>query len=97
MRKVGKSNSVLLRFLVSKSCFLSIRDLRRIRNMFDHTTASTIATSLMLSKVDYCRSILLNLPATEINRLQLVLNSAARAFTQTPKFHHVIPILKSLR
>jgi len=31
-----------------------------------------------------------------INRLQLVLNSAACAVTKTPKFHHITPILKSL-
>ena len=34
---------------VSKSCFLSIRDLRRIRNTLDHSTAQTIATSLIHS------------------------------------------------
>jgi len=71
-----------------KSCFLSIRDLRRIRNTIDQTTACTIATSLIHSKIAYCNSLLLNLPATQTNRLQLVLNSAARAVTQTPKFHH---------
>jgi len=38
---------------VSKSCFLSIRDLRRIRNTLDNSTAQTIATSLIHSKVDY--------------------------------------------
>ena len=81
---------------ISKSCFLNIRDLRRIRNTMDHTTASTIATSLIHSKIDYCNSLLLNLPATQINRLQLLLNSAARAVTRTPKFHHITPILKSL-
>jgi hypothetical protein len=81
---------------VSKSCFLNIRDLRRIRNTIDHTTACTIATSLIHSKIDYCNSILLNLPATQTNRLQLLLNSAARAVTRTPKFHHITPILKSL-
>ena len=45
----------------------------------DHSTACTIATSLIHSKIDYCNSLLLNLPATQTNRLQLVLNSAARA------------------
>jgi len=34
--------------------------------------------------------------ATQTNRLQLVLNSAARAVTKTPKFHHITPILKYL-
>ena len=81
---------------ISKSCFHDIRDLRRIRNTIDLTTACTIATSLIHSKVDYCNSLLLNLPATQTNRLQLVLNSAASAVTKTPKFHHITPILKSL-
>jgi hypothetical protein len=81
---------------ISKSSFQNIRDLRRIRNTIDHTTACTIATSLIHSKIDYCNSLLLDLPATQTNRLQLVLNSAARAVTKTPKFHHITPILKSL-
>jgi len=80
---------------VSKSCFHNIRDQRRIRNVIDKTTACTIATSLIHSKIDYCNSLLLILPATQKNRLQLVLNSAARAVTKIPKFHHITPILKS--
>jgi len=39
----------------------------------------TIATLLIHCKIDYCNSLLLNLPATQTDRLQLVLNSAARA------------------
>jgi len=46
---------------VSKSCFLSIRDLSRIRNTLDYTTAHTIATFLIHSKFDYCNSLFLNL------------------------------------
>jgi len=65
-------------------------------NTIDQTTACTIATSLIHSKIDYCNSLLFSLPATKTNRLQLVLNSAARGFTKTPKFHHITPILKSL-
>jgi hypothetical protein len=81
---------------LSKSCFYHIRDLRRIRSTIDYTTACTIATSLVHSKLDYCNSLLLNLPCTQTNRLQLVLNAAARAVTRTPKLHHISPILKSL-
>jgi len=61
---------------------LDIRDLRR--------------TFFIHSKTDYCNSVLLNIPATQTNRLQLVLNSAARAVTKALKFHHISPILKSL-
>jgi hypothetical protein len=59
---------------VSKSCFYHIRDLRRIRNTIDQPTACTIATSLIHSKLDYCNSLLLNLPSTQTKRLQLVLH-----------------------
>ena len=74
---------------ISKSCFVHIRDLRRIRNTLDHTTACTIATSLIHSKLDYCNSLFLNLNCQQTNRLQLILNSAARAVTKTPKYNHI--------
>jgi len=81
---------------ISKSCFHNIRDLRRICNTIDQTTACTIATSLIHSKIDNCNYLLLNLPATQTNRLKRVLNSGASVVTKTPKFHHITPILKSL-
>ena len=86
--------NIFLLFL--NHAFIKFRDLTRIRNTIDHTTAFTIATSLIHSKLDYCNSLLLNLPSTQTKRLQLVLNAAARAVTKTPKFHHISPILKSL-
>jgi len=46
----------------AKSCFQNIRDLRHIHNTIDQTTACAIATSLIHSKIDYCNSLLLNLP-----------------------------------
>src|SRR5664279_2709927 len=44
-----------------------------------------------------CNSLFLNLPSSQLNRLQLILNSAARAVAKHPKFHHVSPLLKSFR
>jgi len=44
-------------FSVSKFCFLSIRDLRRIKNTLDYTTVHTIATSLIHSKLAHCNSL----------------------------------------
>ena len=46
---------------ISKSCFYHIRDLRRIRNTIDRSTACNIATSLIHSKVDYFNFLFLNL------------------------------------
>ena len=81
---------------LSQSCFFHIRDLRRIRNTLDFKTASTIATALVHSKLDYCNSLYFNLPAYEIQRLQYVQNSLARAVCRTSKFTHITPTLKSL-
>jgi len=81
---------------VSKSCFHNIRDLRRIRNTIEQTTACTIATSLIYSKIDYCNSLLLILPATQTNCIQLVLIPAAHIVTKTLKFHNITPIITSL-
>jgi len=76
--------------------FLINRNLRRIRNTSHQTTACAIATSLLHSKIDYCNSLQLNLPATQTNRLQLSWTLFARAVTKTRKFHHITPILKCL-
>ena len=80
---------------VSKSCFLSIRDLRRIRTTLNHSTAHTIATFLIHVKLAYCNSVFLNLPPSQFNRPQLILNASARAVSKSPKLCHINPLLKS--
>jgi len=79
---------------VSKSCFLSICDLQRIRNTLDFSTARTIAISIIHSKPDYCNSLFHNLPQTQLGHLKLILNSSAWAVSKTPKFAHITPVLK---
>jgi len=50
-----------------------------IRQYLDFKTASTIATSIVHSKLDYCNSLYHNLPNHQLNRLQQIQNSLARA------------------
>ena len=68
---------------LSKSCFYHIRDLRRIRDTLDFTTACTIATSLVHSKLDYCNSLYHNLPAYQLDCLQSIQNCLARTVCKT--------------
>src|SRR6218665_1434369 len=76
---------------------MHIRDLRRNRPMLDLKTASTIATSIVHAKLDYCNSLFLNIDLTQINRLhQAIQNAPARAVIKTPKHHHITPVLKKL-
>ena len=81
---------------ISRSCSYHLRDLRRIRSSLDFKTATTIATSLVQSKLDYCNSLYLNLPAYQINKLQVIQNNMARAITCRRKFDHITPALQSL-
>jgi len=81
---------------LSKSCYYHIRELRCIRPCLDFKTASTLATCIVHSKLDYSNSLYYSLPRSQINRLQVIQNSLARAVVKAPKFCHVTPILKSL-
>ena len=49
---------------LSKSCFYHIHDLRSIHDTLDFTTACTIGTSLVHSKLDYCNSLYLTFQLT---------------------------------
>src|SRR6218665_36419 len=64
--------------------------------MLDLKTASTIATSIVHAKLDYCDSLFLNIDLTQIIRLQAIQNALARVVTKTPKHHHITPVFKKL-
>jgi len=74
---------------LSKSCYYHIRELRCIRPYLDFRTASTIATSIVHSTLDYCNLLYYNLPQSKIKRLQNIQNSLARAATRIPKSSHI--------
>ena len=67
-----------------------IRDLRRIRRTLDHNIACTVAISLIHSKLDYCNLLHLNINSQQLDRLQLILTSAALAVTKAPS-HYSTP------
>jgi len=90
----------ILYFSWSDSCCLCvishIRQLRCIRPYIDIKTASTTATSIVHAKVDYCNSLYydLGLPECQLNRLQLIQKSLARAVVS--KSSHITLSLRSL-
>ena len=87
----SKQNSSL-----SSACHYHICDLHRIRHTLDYTTATTIITALVHSRLDYCNYLYHGLPITQINRLQHIQIGLARAVTRTLKRSHIYPVLKSL-
>jgi len=53
---------------LSKSCYSHIRELRCIRPYLDSKTASTIAASIVHSKLVYCNSLYYSLHKYQLNR-----------------------------
>ena len=79
-----------------RSCYHQLRSLGKLRPCLTEDAANTIAVSLILSKLDYCNSVLYGLPACHLNRLQKVQNAAARIVTRTKPSEHITPVLKRL-
>jgi len=54
---------------LSKACYYHIRQLRCIRPHLDSSTACTIATSIVHSKLDYCNSLYYKLFKSQLSHL----------------------------
>ncbi len=73
-----------------------MQHISRIRKHLTLEATKTIVHSLILSRLDYCNSVLAGLPDCEISKLQSVQNAAAKLITRSRKFDHVTPILREL-
>jgi len=69
----------------------------RVLSTHDFSTALTIATFFIHSKLDYCNSLFLNLPQYQLSRLQLILYYSAWAVSKNLKFAYITLVLKSLQ
>jgi len=67
-----------------KACYYRINQLRCNRAYLDSSTACTIATSIIYTKLDYCNSLYYKLPESHLSRLQQSQNSLARTVVIAP-------------
>jgi len=72
------------------SCFGVLRQIRCIRRSLPRSSLATLMAAFILSKVDYCNVVLAGLPKRDLDRLQSVINVAARLTTGTRRHDHVI-------
>ena len=81
---------------VYKLPFFHLRNIAKIGKYISPTRCKIWIHAFITSKLDYCNSLLSVLRQDHINKLQLVLNCAARLLTGTRKREHISPILRSL-
>ena len=58
--------------------YLELRKIGKIRHFINTDCAALLVSSLVLSKLDYCNSLLAGLPSERLKKLQTVQNNAAR-------------------
>ena len=56
----------------------------------------TLLRALVVSKLDYSSTVLAGAPAVQLNRLQSVLNAAARLVFLARKYEHTSPLLREV-
>ena len=84
-----------VRRLVS-GCFSSLRQLQQIRRSVPPATLKTLVVALVLSRLDQGNSVLVGLPAYPVDRLQSVLNAAARLILRLRINDHITDAIAGL-
>ena len=78
------------------SCFSMLRQIRSIKRSLTRPILVMVVTSLVLSRLDYCISVLGGISKLQIKRLQSILNASARLIFSSSRFSSVSPYLDSL-
>ena len=60
---------------VIRACFAALRQIRSVRRSLPRHALLTLVRALIVSKVDYCNSVLAGIPSQLQDRLQSVLNA----------------------
>ncbi|KAK3523086.1 hypothetical protein QTP86_013134 [Hemibagrus guttatus] len=81
---------------VTRSCRFLLYNIRRIQPFLSTQATQVLVQSLVISRLDYCNSLLAGLPLNAIRPLQMIQNAAARLVFNLPKFSHTTPLLRSL-
>ncbi|XP_058870576.1 uncharacterized protein LOC131721200 [Acipenser ruthenus] len=81
---------------LARTCRFFLSNIRRIRPFLTNYATQLLVQALVLSRLDYCNSLLAGLPASATRPLQLIQNSAARLVFSLPRFAHATPLLSSL-
>ena len=79
--------------LVRASCY-QLRRIKSIRHDLPKSTTIQLVNSFIISRVDYCNSILAGVPKYQLDRLQSILNVAARLIFDYTRYDHITPLLR---
>ena len=81
---------------IALECFMMLWQIWAVASYLPSFMTKTLVTSLVLSKLDYCNSVMVGLTKTLTRRLQSIVNAAARLVMRKHKYDHITLILSEL-
>ena len=79
-----------------KKARYALRSISGIRKYLPFDGLKTLVNYFVISRLDYCNSLLYDIPKYQRDKLQRIQNTAARMITGARSSDHITPILKSL-
>ena len=81
---------------VCKLCYYDLHRISAIRHFLTTNATTVLTCAFVLSRLDYCNSLLATIPQYLVHKLQRVQNHAARLVLQVSKRRSVSPLLQTL-
>ena len=80
---------------IARTCYFELRRLASIRRFLTSTATATLVSAFVLSRIDYCNSLLFGSTHDVTSHLQRIQNYAARVILRLPKssmYNHTFKI-----
>ena len=81
---------------IARTCYFELRRLASIRRFLTSTATATLVSAFVLSRIDYCNSLLFGSTNVVTSHLQRIQNYAARVIFRLPMSSSITIHLKSL-
>ena len=81
---------------IARTCYFELRRLAYIRRFLTSTATATLVSAFVLSRIDYCNSLLFGSTLAVTSHLQRIQNYAARVILRLPMSSRITIHLKSL-
>ena len=81
---------------IAQTCYFKLHRLASIHRFLSSNATATLVSAFVLSRIDYCNSLLFGSTHDVISHLQGIQNYAARVFLRLPKSSSIATHLRSL-
>ena len=86
------NNHLSIKTAINKTCqsgLYHLHNMGRIKRFLSSEDGKSIVQAIVMSRIDYCNSLLYGVAATNLSKLQRVQNAAVRLVCSLPRHEHV--------